>query len=312
MYHRINENGEIVSYGDAEEDYSTDVLAGKATEYIGRTANEPQPFFMYLATSAPHEPFTPAPRHKEEFADAKAPRLPSFNESDVSDKPSWLRDNSRLYSSAKVAQIDELYRGRLQMLLAIDEMISDLIGALEDSGKLESTYIVFTSDHGYHLGEHRRQGKESAYEEDIRVPLIVRGPGVTPGRVLDQFVLNIDFAPTFAELAGVSAPDFIDGCSLVPLLTDDTPPTDWRSAFLVEHWNEYAQQWMIPDYKGVRTSKHIYVEYGSGDYEYYDLQDDSYELVNFYEIADPTLVTQLKSQLEMLSNCGGEVCRSTM
>ena len=310
--YRINENGEVVSYGDGEEDYNTDVLTRKATEYIGRTANDPQPFFMYLATNAPHEPFIPAPRHKEEFADAKAPRLPSFNEKDISSKPSWLRDNSRPYSSAKIAKIDELYRARLQMLLAVDEMISDLIKALEASGKLGNTYIVFTSDHGYSLGEHRRQGKESAYEEDILVPLIVRGPGVSPSRVLEQFALNIDFAPTFAELAGVSAPAFIDGRSLVPLLTGDTPPTDWRSAFLLEHWNEYAQQWMIPGYKGLRTSNHVYVEYGSGDYEFYDLQDDPYELENLYENADPTLVGQLKSQLEALRDCAGEACRSAM
>ncbi|MBV9454186.1 MAG: sulfatase [Rubrobacter sp.] len=310
--YRINENGEIVSYGNDEADYNTDVLVGKATEYIGRTANDPQPFFMYLATNAPHDPFTPAPRHKEEFAGTKAMRLPSFNEKDVSDKPSWLRNHHPLYSAAKIEQVDKLYRARLQMLLAVDEMISGLIGALEASGKLDNTYIVFTSDHGYHLGEHRRQGKESAYEEDIRVPLIVRGPSVSPGRVLDQFVLNIDFAPTFAELAEVSAPDFIDGNSLVPLLTGGTPPTGWRSAFLFEHWNESAQQWMIPDYKGVRTSEHVYVEHGTGDYELYGLLIDPYELQNIYDTADSTLVSQLKSQLERWSDCGGEVCRSAM
>ena len=308
--YRINENGELVSYGNAEGDYNTDVLAGKATEYIGRTANDPQPFFMYLATNAPHEPFIPAPRHKEEFAGTKLPQPPSFNEEDVSDKPSWLRDRFSPLSARGIAKVDADHRARLQMLLAVDEMISGLIGALEDSGKLESTYIVFTSDNGYTLGEHRLHGKETAYEEDIHVPLIVRGPGVSPGRVLDQLVLNIDFAPTFAELAGVPAPAFVDGRSLVPLLTGDTPPTDWRSTFLVEHWNEYAQAWMVPDYKGLHTSDHVYVKYASGDRELYDLSIDPYELQNLYETADPTLDAQLESRLEALSDCAGQTCRT--
>jgi arylsulfatase A-like enzyme len=308
--YKLNENGEIVSYGDGEEDYDTDVLARKATEYVQRTANDPQPFFMYLAPKTPHEPFIPAPRHKGEFAGTKAPQPPSFNEEDVSDKPSWLRDRFSPLTSTQIAKADAYYRARLQMLLAVDEMISDLIGALEANGKLENTYIVFTSDNGYSLGEHRRQGKESAYEEDILVPLIVRGPGVPPGRVLDQLALNIDFAPTFAELAGVPAPAFFDGRSLVPLLTGDTPPTDRRSAFLLEHWNEYAQEYVVPDYKGLHTSDYVYVKYASGDRELYDLRIDPYELQNLYETADSALVAQLESRLEALNDCAGQTCRT--
>jgi arylsulfatase A-like enzyme len=308
--YQLNENGNIVSYGNGEGDYHTDVLTSKATEYVERTANDPQPFFMYLAPKTPHEPFTPAPRHKEEFADAEVPRPPSFNEEDIGDKPSWLRDLFSPLSPTEITRIDSGYRARLQMLLAVDEMISGLIEGLERSGELENTYIFFTSDNGYHLGEHRRLGKETAYEEDIRVPLIVRGPDMPAGRVLDQFVLNIDFAPTFAELGGVTAPVFVDGRSLAPLLTGGPPPSTWRSAFLLEHWNEYAQAYMVPDYRGLRTQTRKYVEYPNGERELYNLREDPYELENSYETADSTLVTQLESRLETLRDCAGETCRA--
>jgi N-acetylglucosamine-6-sulfatase len=309
--YRLNENGDIVSYSDDEEDYETDVLARKAIEYVRRTADDPQPFFMYLAPNTPHDPFIPAPRHEEQFPGTKAPQSPSFNEPDVSDKPSWLRERFLPLSSLQIAKIDIDYRARLQMLLAVDEMISDLVQALEEGGKLENTYIVFTSDNGWHQGEHRRsRGKGTAYEEDIRVPLIVRGPGVPAGRTLSQLALNIDFAPTFAELAGVTVPSFVDGRSLVPLLTGDASSASWRSTFLLEWWNEHIyHSYMVPSYKGLHTSDHVYVKYASGDRELYDLRADPYEVQNLYETADPALVTQLESWLEALSDCAGETCR---
>src|SRR5215212_1921814 len=229
---RLNENGEIEHY-DPERHHLDDVLAGKDAGYISRTADAP--FFMWLGTQAPHAPATPAPRHEDAFTSARLPRPPSFDEADTSDKPAWIRDNPPL-NPDQIDFAESLYRKRLQSMLAVDEMIGKLVDTLKHSGELDNTYIFFTSDNGYHMGQHRlTAGKWTAYEEDIRVPLIVRGPGVPEGQHLEHLVLNNDFAPTIAELGGAEAPSFVDGRSLVPLLGEDPPPEDqWRQAFLVE------------------------------------------------------------------------------
>ena len=120
--------------------------------------------------------------------------------------------------------IDAEYRDRLETMLAVDEMVAALVQTLEETGQLDNTFIFFTSDNGYHLGQHRLIGKDTTYEEDIRVPLIVRGPGVPAGQTVSHFALNSDLAPTLAELAGASAPAFIDGRSLVPVLSAYTAP----------------------------------------------------------------------------------------
>ena len=338
--YRLNENGTVVSYGEdyGEEvqarvllrllripwprvlprvlpDYQTDVLARKAADYVRRVPEDGRPFFMHLTPRAPHSPYTPAPRHvgKFIFADVRAPRPPSFNEEDVSDKPSWVRSQPRLRSE-QITRIDEVYRNRLRMMLAVDEMISGLIEALRESGELENTYIVFTSDNGYHMGEHRlrlRPDKRTVYEEDIRVPLVVRGPGVPAGESVDRFALNIDLAPTFAELARVPVPPSVDGRSLVPLLTGDPPPTTWRSAFLVERWaTEPPKYRTIPSYKAVRTEGYKYVRYDDGDRELYNLRVDPYELENSHKSADPARLNRLKSRLEALRECVGASCRA--
>ena len=123
-------------------------------------------------------------------------------------------------------------------MLAVDDMVAALVQALRETGQLNNTFIFFTSDNGYHQGEHRLTGgKDTTYEEDIRVPLIVRGPGVLAGQTVNHQALNTDLAPTLAELAGASAPEFIDGRSLVPVLSHTPPPLEtWRQRFLVERW----------------------------------------------------------------------------
>jgi N-acetylglucosamine-6-sulfatase len=232
----LNENGTLVPYGNRPEDYMVDVLAARAQAIMRRTAQDGTPFFIEIATYAPHGPATPAPRHADAFPDAQAPRTPSFNEEDVSDKPAWLRARPPL-TPRQIEQIDALYRRRLQSLLAVQDLVAGLIDTLRATGQLANTYIFLSSDNGFHLGQHRLpSGKQTAYEEDIRVPLLVRGPGIAAGRVIDQLAGNVDLAPTFAELAGVQPPDFVDGRSLVPLLHGDTTAAaSWRGAFLIEH-----------------------------------------------------------------------------
>jgi len=290
--------------------YSTDWFADEASGFIKRMKGEREPFFMHLSTKTPHKPAIPAPRHENAFPGIRAPRPPSFNEKDVSDKPEWIRERPS-FSPETIAEIDELHRKRLQSLLAVDEMIGRLISDLRAIGELDNTYIFFSSDHGWSQGEHRRNvGKGAAYEEDIRVPLIVRGPGVPAGQTREHLVLNNDFAPTFADLAGVPAPEFVDGHSLTPLLTDDPPSaTDWRSAFLVEG---YASEKAVhrPPYRAVRTTDRLYVEYDTGERELYDMRADPYQLESQHETADPEFIAHLEEQLDELLDCAGESCRT--
>ena len=305
----LNENGTVIYYGSDEQDYETDVLAGKAEDYVRSAAGDSSPFFLYLAPSTPHGPFVPAPRHEDAYADLEASHPPSFDEPDVDDKPAWVRDLPRLDSS-ELENVDNAYRNRLRMLLSLDDMVAGLIEELRATGELENTYVFFTSDNGYHLGEHRiNLGKRTAYEEAARVPLAVRGPGVPVGLTMKQTALNIDFAPTFAELAGATVPAFVDGRSLTPLLID-TPPATWRSAFLLEHWNGGGGgPRQTPTYAAIRTGTDKYVEHEQGEEELYDLSSDPYELESLHASADPTLVESLRAYLEDLKACAGESCR---
>jgi N-acetylglucosamine-6-sulfatase len=281
------------------------VLKRKAATFIRQQESGSKPFFMYISTKAPHGPATPAPRHQDLFPNVAAPRPPSFNEDDVSDKPSWLRSKPRL-DSRQIASIDKLHRKRLQSMMAVDEMIGHLVRELETSGKLRNTYLVFTSDNGFHMGQHRLMpGKRKPYEEDIRVPLIIRGPGVPAGRTLEHMVLNNDFARTFARLARVTAPEFVDGRSLMPLLSTNPPATsDWRLAFLVENWKGDSS------YKAVRTRNSSYVEYENGERELYDLSQDPNQLHNKINTADPALLKRLSAKLAKLRGCEGVSCRA--
>ncbi len=330
----INENGEEVSYGNEEGDFYTDVLSGQATDFVSRAAPEDQPFFAYVAPTAPHGPATPAERHEGAFAEEEVPRPASYDEEDVSDKPSPVGEAERI-TEEEASKIDEYYRQRLESMLAVDEMVGSLVDELEAAGELENTYIFFTSDNGWFGGEHRiRSGKNRAYEESARVPLFVRGPGVASGAKTDKLALNTDFAPTFAELAGTSFP--ADGRSLAPLLHGEEGSSPWRSSVLLE---KLPQEDSSEEEKGkgkgkakgknksgaggvpkagadgqaafeaVRTETHKYVEYDNGDVELYDLEADPYELESIHESADPALVEDLKAKLEALKSCSEEGCR---
>jgi N-acetylglucosamine-6-sulfatase len=353
LSHTFNENGHLVDY-DPESYYATDVISEKATDYITRTAGADPPFFtadrpflMWIGTKAPHQPATPAPRDESAYPDVSLPHTPSFDEKDVSDKPGWVSDNPPLSLEQK-KYMEELHRKRLQSMLAVDDMVGDLIKALHDSGELDNTYIVFTSDNGFHLGQHRLgAGKWTPYEEDIRVPLIVRGPGVPEGRSLQHMVLNNDLAPTFADLAEARTPSFVDGRSFAPLLTDDpTPLKDWRKRFIIEsvaersgvpqppfinestvaplltgdplpnNWRrtsaasaQLSEEWGRPWLKGLRTKNYLYVEYKTGEHELYDLRIDPHQLRNRYATASPELKQRLEEQLEPLRQCTAAECR---
>lgn len=305
LSNRLNENGEINSH-DPEKTHDTDILADKAMDYVDEASSKEPPFFAVIAPRAPHHPAIPAARHEGEFEDEPLPRPPSFDEGDVSDKPAWIRTRPRL-SPETVAYLENLHRNRLESLQSVDEIFPRLIETLRENKALENTFIIFTSDHGYHMGHHRLPaGKWTPYEEDIRIPLIIRGPGVPEGKKIEELALNNDFAPTFTDLAGTKASPMHDGSSLAPLL-DETPPENWRAAFLVEEAEKKVAR--RPELTAIRTENSIYIEYENGERELYDLENDPFQLENKYETADPDVLRRMENRLEELRNCEGESCR---
>jgi N-acetylglucosamine-6-sulfatase len=306
----LNENGKLVSYGTRHEDYSDDVYTKKAQKFITQATQDKQPFFLYLSYFAPHQPAVAAPRHQNLFTQKTAPRDPSFNETDVQDKPEYIR-NLPLLNQEQQNEIDRLYQRRLRSLQAVDDGVASLIKTLQANHQLDNTYIIFTSDNGYHLGQHRLPpNKETAYEEDIHLPLYIRGSDVLPGQIINQIVGNIDLAPTIAELAGAKVPKFIDGRSLVGLFRRTLPlPLSWRQVFLLQHRDSKHLTPPIPDYLGLRTANCTYVEYKNGEQELYNLTEDPYQLRNLATIIQPRIIKEYARRLMRLRNCRGKTCR---
>ncbi|MEV0616899.1 sulfatase [Nonomuraea sp. NPDC050404] len=308
--YRLNANGAVQDYGWMEQDYLSDVLSRKARDFI--TTSGDKPFFLYLAPIGPHNPANPAARHAHAFPQAMAPRTPSFNQADVSAEPLWLRSRPVIPPEG-LAKVDEDYRRRLRAMLGVDDLVGEVVRALQASGNLQDTYIFFTSDNGFHLGTHRlKQGKTTPYEEAIRVPMVVRGPGITPGSTIQQMGATIDLAPTFAELGGATVPAFAEGRSLVPLLRG-RPPGEWRRHVLVEFTRpanrSSAAQTPVPAYRALRTEDYTYVRYETGELQLYDLKADPYQLRNLAATADPALLQGLEQRLAGMAGCSGAVCR---
>ena len=260
----VNVDGQLVAHGSAVGEYSTDVLAAEAESFIA--ADDPRPFFLAFFPFAPHSPAVPAPRHARAFASLPPWRPPSYLE-DISDKPAWVRQ-----VRFDAAFTDELRRRQYRALLAVDDAVGRIVDALQNEGKLEDTMIVFTSDNGLLWGEHRMLQKVVPYEESIRVPLVVRYGSAS--RTDARFALNIDLAPTFAELAGI--PWSSDGKSLLPLLA--SPAGQGRNEFLVE--SRGFPGFPSPTYCALRTRELMHAVYGDGSRELYDLARDPYQLDN--------------------------------
>jgi arylsulfatase A-like enzyme len=320
--YKMNENGTVVTYGKDPQDYMTDVLSGKAADFIRRAASAPAPFFLYVATYAPHQPATPAPKYANAFPDAKAPRPPSYNEQDVSDKPAWVQ-RLPLLSDNEQANLDDLYRKRIETLQSVDDLVENVVNTLQATGALANTYIVFSSDNGFHLGQHREQaGKQAPYEEDNHLPLIVRGPYIEAGKIVGSLIGNVDFAPTFALWANANVPDFVDGNSFARLLAG-AAPVGWRQEFLIEHFTQTSAAASgagtpaatraaggIPEFHGLRTADYVYVEYVTKERELYDLTNDADELQNIAGSADPALLDMLSARLAELKTGAGASLRA--
>ena len=345
-------------FGTGRRDYQTDALTREyALPFIRAHATATAPFFLWLAYHPPHyglgrsdaagrrcstgppgkrsgaQSAIPPPRYAGRFAEARVPRPPSFDERDVSDKPSSVRARPPL-SDDDLARVERDYRCGLAALLALDDSIDSILDQLRATDQLERTVILFTTDQGVMAGEHRiARGKNKPYEEAIRIPLIVRGPGIAAGRRISTPVANADIAPTILDLAAAAVPTGlarpIDGRTLTPLMAgaeagrDRAVPVEGR-----ENTTRARRGFKVRSYVGVRTARYAYFEYrrarfdargeanaaplGAGrttDRELYDLRRDPYELRSLeHDRSYAGVRRELARLTRALQRCSGSDC----
>jgi N-acetylglucosamine-6-sulfatase len=314
----LRENGSAAEYGSQPRDYLTNVLNDKAVGIIHRYVPARRPLFMEVDQYAPHDgprrwdpdcefSAVPAPRDQRLFKDERLPRPPSFNEGNVSDKPSYVRAYRPL-TAGKIRDLKRRYRCRLASLRAVDRGVAQIVETLRQEHELDDTAILFTSDNGWIQGEHRISNRKiDPYEEALHVPFVIRLPkkalprGGVP-RALSSTVANVDVAPTILRLAGAKPCAregqcrTLDGRSMLKAIRSGGRRWPKHRAILLEL--RTARQRAAPftpcDYQGVRTAHQVYVEYHSAtrtekgpcvpleEVEHYDLRSDPFELDNLF------------------------------
>jgi arylsulfatase A-like enzyme len=311
----LNENHNIVKYGSSASDYLTDVISQRGQAFIKSSAAAKKPFLLELATFSPHLPYVPAPQDANKFPGLKAPRGPNYNRKPT-DAPSWFNVVPATLKAGAQAQDDKQFRLRVQDVQSVDRMIGNLEDTLSAAGVAGNTILVFSSDNGFHLGEHGlAAGKKTAFETDVKVPLVATGPGIGAGKVVADPTENIDLAPTFETLGGATPASDIDGHDFSKLLYGD-PVTDWRNAALVEHYGGDNDDPSDPDYSppasgdpptynAIRTPTYTYVEYDNGQREYYNRVSDPYENHNIASQLPASELAQLHAAVLKLTGCHG-------
>ncbi len=308
----LNVDGKLEAHGKKPEDFLNDVITQRAVDFIGTA---PDGFFVELSTYNPHKPSPVATRNKQTHLSSIAPRTASYNVAGTNE-PTWMQKFEPL-TSWKQWQLDQLWRQRAQSAESVADSVDAVRAQLAATGHTDDTLVVVTSDNGYHAGAHRlSNGKRTAFHEDTVVPMIILGPGITPGARVDALTSTVDLGPTFTELLGAQAPSWVDGRSLVPILQTGVQPQGWRTAALSESMGlstpadpDYQKQ-APPSFSALRTQQWLFVVYRDGERELYDLAADPHEMNNIASTADPTLMSNLYSQLQAMRSCAGETCRS--
>jgi arylsulfatase A-like enzyme len=290
-------NGQLRTRPDGNIDAN---LGGQGEEFIRSGGG---PMLLVQNFNAPHQFKNgppPAPDNDLRKFHAEPLRTPAFNEDDVSDKPPYIAA-SRTLQPEQIREIGIEQKHRLASLQVVDRQVSAILGALAARGELDNTYVFFTSDNGYHMGEHRlEQGKLTPYATDVEVPLVVRGPSVARGSVSQKMVENIDFAPTVADLAGHELPAFVDGKSMVPLL--ENPAAPWREYSHLEARNKH------PFVGAAKPNGTSYARYDTGFEELY-LPGDPHQLKNVAgDPAHAALEAEMEAALEAAHGCQGAEC----
>ncbi|PNP74391.1 hypothetical protein FNYG_12440 [Fusarium nygamai] len=317
--------------------HQTDVIKAKALARLESLASSEDPFYIQIAPTAPHTsgdgPSVPCARHMWAFNNATAPRTPNFNPEDKwqSLKPGWLKERKYL-TQDQIAFVDWQYRSRLQSLLGIDEMVQDIYDLLQKKGALENTYLIYTTDNGFHMGQHRQiGGKGLPYLEDTNIPMIIRGPGISHGSTSKIPSSHVDMAPTFLELAGMQKdseyyPPFFDGRSLIgEWKNPEASHSSEKEILNVEFWGtisnggspDYELRSGVYAYKTLRivsdTSSWLFSRWcTNNDTELYDTTADPYELNNLAINPTPEsqrIIHRLNGLLLVTKSCNQESCR---
>jgi N-acetylglucosamine-6-sulfatase len=337
----FNDQGQ--RYNATAAEYMTDLIKGRAISWLTQQLAAKKRFFAYIAPHAPHVRATPAPDTEGYFWDVTSPRLPSWNRS-MPDHH-WMVRAQEPLTPRCISASDDLYRNRLRSLLGVDQMVGEVADIVMAHGQLDRTYFIFTADHGFHTGEmNMPYFKAQPYDTDLRVPFMIRGPGIRAGITVEAIGLNIDVAPTIAALLGTVPPQAakVDGRSLVPILFAEdgaTASPGWRKDFLFEFWSGGAQAPRGPychhmiaapnnTYAGVRTLDKKYVDFSAGATNYpnavssediqeaFDLIKDKYEMKNLASkqqltsASPPVWIATLKARLAQLRGCAEESCRT--
>lgn len=296
----------ILQYGHSPRDFINTVLQHKATAFVASASRHRNPFFLEVATFSPHYPYAVAPADVGTFSGIQQPHLANFNKL-PHPAPLWLKAR-HLLSRKSLRAIRKWFELRVEAVQSVDRMIGAIEHSVQKAGQMNNTVFVFNSDNGLHLGQYTLEsGKQTAFDCDIRVPLIMAGPGIKPGSVNTDMAQNIDLRPTFDQLAGAKTPSNVDGRSLVPLL--DGQPSEWRSYALIEHAHDDpntkdpdSQTYLSgipPTYTAIRSKTFVFVRYKTtGDIEYYDIAKDPLEMHNL----GPSLPTARRDQLNQIMN----------
>ncbi|KAI0452919.1 arylsulfatase [Xylaria acuta] len=327
--------------------HQSDVIRAMAVDRIENLAAQDKPFFLGIAPTTPHVELGPGKwpvppvRYENELADLKAPRAINWNPDDAyqQQKVSWIK-NQALLNDTTIEKLDGLYRARAQSLLGVDDIVEDVIAKLEEKGVLDNTYVIFTSDNGWHIGNHRvSAGKSLHYREDSNVPFIVRGPGVPANKTSNLPGAHLDLAPTFLDIAGLNPdneayPPFLDGRSLLGNWENpEREPTQCpvngggHEVINVEYWGrgEEATPWGViahpnNSYKTLRIVRadggtYLYSKWCTGEAELYDTASDPGELTNLALNADKDeatsrLISRLNALLLAAKSCAVDTCRN--
>ena len=300
--------------------YVTDVITEMSLDSITRRKQD-QPFFLMVNHTAIHDPFTCHPKYADMWQDEDIPEPDNLFDDFEGRSQSVLQAQQRIGLShtayeketsgisdpdeRKRAQYQIFIKSYLRCLASIDDGVGTILDYLDRTGLSENTLVIFTTDHGLFLGEHGLYDKRFMYEESIRMPCLMRLPCVIePDTVLDQMVLNVDFAPTILASAGLPVPDDMQGHSFLPLLKQEQVD-DWRKSF---YYRYYRSHFNTPPHWGVRTERYKLIHYhDSKEWELYDLHNDPHEMVNIYNRPENSeIIQQLEREIDDLREEAGD------
>jgi N-acetylglucosamine-6-sulfatase len=298
---KVNDNGRETQI----EGYMTDILTDKTVDWLVNKRDPDKPFSLNLWHKAVHEKHLPAPRHEDLFQDDPLPEPPfDTHKETFKGKPEWLRRKTYGFKWNENDKIPEelpeitwpinkhKYMQLLRSLIAVDESLGKVIKTLEEIGELENTVIIYSSDNGYFMGEHTFIDKRLAYENSMRVPMIIRYPKlISKSSVVDEQCLNIDIAPTILDLAGVNKPSYMQGESMLKLISGKKDKS-WRKSMLFEYYVDDAWPYAGPNQVAVRTNEYKLIDNFLEDDidELYDLKNDPGEMTNLINDSSYDLV----------------------